>query len=136
MNPFQKSAIRVYFLLAIMIAGSVFGQATLPASYPYTLYPPLNAGVDQVECCIYVHWQKPLTPTGTIPAGLIGYNVYRGGSFINYRPGEDSLNYFDCGIDYGTYTYSITAKYDLTPYGLPGQFGESSPAGPITIVFN
>ncbi|MEI6436549.1 MAG: T9SS type A sorting domain-containing protein, partial [Bacteroidota bacterium] len=62
---------------------------------------------------------------GGTPLGLIGYNIYRGATFIHYNPHQDSLTYCDYGLNPGTYKYDVKAKYDLTPYGFAGQFGES-----------
>ncbi len=62
---------------------------------------------------------------GGTPQGLIGYNIYRGTSFIHYNPHPDSITYYDYNLNPGTYKYDVTAVYDLTPYGFPGQQGES-----------
>jgi hypothetical protein len=72
---------------------------------------------------------------GGTPAGLIGYNIYRGGNFIHYNPHPDSITYWDYNLNPGTYKYDVMAKYDLTPYGFAGQFGESlgNTAGEKTI---
>jgi len=43
-----------------------------------------------------------------------------------YISGQDTTWYYDFqNVEPGEYVYSVTAYYDLTPYGLPGQFGES-----------
>ncbi len=68
--------------------------------------------------------------------GLIGYNIYRNGTFIHYNNQPDALTYNDTGLPSGTYDYTVKAWYDLTLYGFPGQFGESLPAGPKTVVIN
>jgi hypothetical protein len=75
---------------------------------------------------------------GGTPDGLIGYNIYRGGSFIHYNPHQDSITYYDYNLDPGTYKYDVKAKYDLTTYGFPGQFGESlsNTAGEKTVTLN
>jgi len=75
---------------------------------------------------------------GGTPAGLIGYNIYRGGSFIHYNPHPDSITYYDYGLNPGTYKYDVKAKYDLTSYGFPGQTGESlgNTAGEKTVTLN
>jgi hypothetical protein len=46
---------------------------------------------------------------------------------------KPALEYFDLNLDPGTYTYHITAVYDLTPYGFAGQTGESMIEGPISV---
>jgi len=75
---------------------------------------------------------------GGTPDGLIGYNIYRGGSFIHYNPHPDSITYYDYNLNPGTYTYDVKAKYDLSTYGFPGQFGESltNTAGEKTVTLN
>lgn len=86
----------------------------------------------------------PFTITGTgggTPDGLIGYNVYRGENpasatnFIHFVNGPDSLYYYDLHLMPGHYCYNVSAKYDLTLYGFPGQFDESlyAPNGPACI---
>jgi hypothetical protein len=65
-------------------------------------------------------------------SGLIGYNVYRDGDMIAYVE-HPTLEYFDLNLDPGTYSYHITAVYDLTPYGFAGQTGESMIEGPISV---
>lgn len=54
---------------------------------------------------------------------LIGYNIYRDGIQLNTSPVEET-SYVDSELDFGTYTYSVTALYDA---------GESEPAGPIEV---
>ncbi|MEI7898558.1 MAG: hypothetical protein WCJ26_16095, partial [bacterium] len=75
---------------------------------------------------------------GTTPVGLVGYNIYRGGAFIHYNPHPDSLSYYDYGLNPGTYKYDVKAKYNLTTYGFPGQFGESlsNTSGEQTVTLN
>ena len=72
---------------------------------------------------------------GGTPDGLIGYNVYRDDAFIHFVNGPDSLYYYDLHMMPGHYCYDVTAKYDLTLYGFPGQFDESLVAanGPACI---
>lgn len=67
----------------------------------------------------------------TIPDGLIGYNIYRNGSFQSFINGPDATTYDDTYLPEGSYSYLVKAKYDLTLYGFPGQFGESAAIGPF-----
>jgi hypothetical protein len=70
----------------------------------------------------------PFQITGTgggTPDGLIGYNVYRDNNFLHFVNGPDSLEYYDLHLLPGHYCYDVSAKYDLTLYGFPGQFDES-----------
>lgn len=70
---------------------------------------------------------------GGTPPGLIGYNVYRDDLLIHYVPSPDTLYYYDLNVDPGTHKWGVSAKYDLTPYGFPGLFAESLPAGNISM---
>jgi hypothetical protein len=70
---------------------------------------------------------------GQMPDGLIGYNVYRDGAFIAFVSGADTTWYYDLNLDPDNYEYAVTAKYDLTDYGFPGQFDESMIEGPETV---
>ena len=70
---------------------------------------------------------------GQVPDGLIGYNVYRDGMFIAFVSGPDTTWYYDLNLDPDNYEYAVTAKYDLTDYGFPGQFDESMIEGPETV---
>ncbi len=76
--------------------------------------------------------------SGTTPAGLVGYNIYRDGTFIHRNPHQDSITYYDYSLNPGTYKYDVKARYDLTSYGFPGQFGESltNTAGEKSVTLN
>jgi hypothetical protein len=91
------------------------------------LYPPLNFTGDSIECAAFLNWQKPQLLYGGTPPGLMGYNIYRDTGFVHYCPSPDSLSYVDMDLDPGNYLYSCTARYDLSVFGLPGQFDESLP---------
>ncbi|MEI6435459.1 MAG: T9SS type A sorting domain-containing protein, partial [Bacteroidota bacterium] len=66
--------------------------------------------------------------------GLIGYNIYRDNTLIHYNPHPDSTFYFDTNLNPGIYRYDVSAKYDLSSFGFPGQFGESEKEGPDTLI--
>ena len=66
--------------------------------------------------------------------GLVGYNIYRNGSFVKFNAGKDSVFFDDKNMSPGIYNYQVTARYDLTPYGYPEQFGTSAPAGPVQVI--
>lgn len=103
----------------------------------YILYPPSGLEVNAVECMVYTQWQKPELPGGGTPPGLVGYWLYRNGFNIAYISDPDDLFYYDDDVEPGIFlNYWITAKYDLTPYGYPGQYGESDPSNtaPITLI--
>ena len=136
MNPFKKLAI---LLLLTALAGALtpwHGQSAPPGNKRYTLYAPLNFNGTPVECNSYLTWQKPQLPGGGTPAGLAGYNIYRDGSLVNGISSGETLYWYDYSLATGTYSYTITASYDLAAYGSPGQFGESPPSGPVSIIMN
>ncbi|MFA6951178.1 MAG: T9SS type A sorting domain-containing protein, partial [Lentimicrobiaceae bacterium] len=64
--------------------------------------------------------------------GLKGYNVYRDNAFVSYVA-HPTLEAFDYNLNPGVYSYHVTAVYDLTPYGYPGQTAESMIEGPIDV---
>ena len=104
------------------------------------LYPVRNIQGYPVESTAFISWEKPLMTSGTsqvTPPGLLGYSVYRNDVAIAQINDPDSLFFYDYNLEPGIYHYGIAAKYDLTPYGFPGQEAQSLPAGPlhITITF-
>jgi len=135
----MKSVKSLVFLLLVAVLTGICGPARsivlFPGNHLDTLYSPLNFGGNAIEYTAYLHWQKPQKPNGTAPAGLLGYYLQRGGALISYINDPEILNYYDNDIWYGRYTYTLTANYDLTPYGSPGQYGTSPPAGPVDVYF-
>lgn len=136
MNLLNKLTIFLLLTGMSFVSGPILGQIVSADNSLFTLYPPLNLQGSAVECNSYLHWQKPQMPDGTTPAGLMGYYIYRDGMMVTYISGADYLSYYDYNMETGTFSYTITANYDLAFYGIPGQFGESPPAGPVTIALN
>jgi hypothetical protein len=135
----MKHILKTSFLLILLtITGICEATETSAGNHTnaYTLYPPLNFTGSVIECNGYLQWQKPQLPGGATPAGLLGYYIYRDGTMVFYVPGGENLFFYDYNLEYATYTYTITANYDLTTYGVPGQFGESTPAGPVSVFIN
>ncbi len=64
--------------------------------------------------------------------GLIGYNLYRDNELAAYVE-HPTTEYFDLNLMPATYSYHVTAVYDLTPYGYAGQTAESMIEGPIDV---
>jgi hypothetical protein len=102
------------------------------------LYPPLNLQGTMPNGTDYNHltWEHPdNSETGdNLPAGILGYNLYRNDieiTFIEY-PGNE---YLDLNLSPGFYTYHLTAVYDLSDYGYPGETAESMVEGPIQLDF-
>ena len=76
---------------------------------------------------------------GGLPENLLGYNVYRDMEFVAYTPHTPEgemvhQGYIEESLLPGIYQYSVTAVYDLAPYGYPGQTGESMHEGPAEVV--
>ena len=69
---------------------------------------------------------------GQIPDNLLSFNIYRDGAMID-NVDREILEYYDFNLPPGIYEYSITAVYDLQPYGLPGETAESMHEGPIDL---
>jgi len=80
------------------------------------------------------------SPWYRVPENLIGFNIYKNGEFLDYieYSAPDSCSYVD-PVSWSEYyegsvlKYEITAVYDMTPYGFPGETGESPPDGPAEI---
>ena len=68
-----------------------------------------------------------------VPDNLLGFNVYRDEAFVDYVEynGEDSIIWGQ-PMQPGTYSYSVTAEYDVTVYGGTGT-AESMHEGPVSI---
>jgi hypothetical protein len=78
-------------------------------------------------------------PVWGLPENLLGYNIYRNGTFLDYSPhtppGEITPQfYIDEGISPGVYEYTVTAVYDISPYGFPGDSAESMEEGPVEVI--
>ncbi|MEJ2594762.1 MAG: T9SS type A sorting domain-containing protein, partial [bacterium] len=66
------------------------------------------------------------------------FNVYRDMMHVGTVPYmgeglEDTIGFVDNPVDPGCYDYTVTAVYDLTEYGFPGQTAESMHEGPDTV---
>ena len=98
------------------------------------LYPPKNLSVTPIECAALLTWEKPDDPVAL--SALMGYDIYRSGTFIHYNNHPDSVSYDDLNLNPGSYLYRVRCKYDLGIYGFPGQVGESlflSDTGAVTV---
>jgi len=71
--------------------------------------------------------ESTITPPSA--QNLVGYRMYRDNVAIVPDIPKTELTYWDMDLLPATYCYDITAVYDLTPYGMPGQFGESVKEG-------
>lgn len=101
------------------------------------LWPVKNPHGTAIENTALITWEQPRVDTSsTVPAGLLGYKVYRNDTLAGIISNPDSLSFYDTGLEPGFYIYMVTAWYDLSSYGFPGEFGESHPAGPVELYFN
>jgi hypothetical protein len=76
--------------------------------------------------------------SGTVPDGLVAFNVYRDSDFIAEVPYEGQgvdewVWYIDNPVDPGTYKYDVSAVYDLSVFGFIGETGESMWEGTDTV---
>jgi hypothetical protein len=88
-----------------------------------------------------VDLEEPLSndPIPQLPENLLGYNVYRDMEFVGYTAHTPEGEYVPQGyveenLQPGIYQYSVTAVYDLAPYGFPGETGESMHEGPAEVI--
>jgi len=119
--------------------GSGYSDFACTVFTSHFLYPVTNINGNPIEDVAYVAWEKPMAPTDSsfvTPPGLVGYTVFRDDSLIATINDPDSLSFYDFGLEPGYYRYGVAAKYDLSGYGFPGEFGESLPAGPLHITIN
>lgn len=71
------------------------------------------------------------TNPGQIPDGLVSFNVYQDGVNIANVPYEgqavdEFVTYVVNPLDPACYLFDVSAVYDLTIFGFPGDFGESA----------
>jgi hypothetical protein len=100
------------------------------------LFPPLNFEANVPVGTDYAHlwWDQPqnVHDSTYIIQGLIGYNVFKDNVLLAFVE-QPATEYFDLNLIPGIYNYHITAVYNLSFYGFPGETGESSIAGPVEI---
>jgi hypothetical protein len=75
---------------------------------------------------------------GTVPDGLVSFNVYQDEMLVGNQPyegqaPEELVSWVHNPVNPGCYDYTVTAVYDLSVYGFPGQVGESAHEGPDTV---
>lgn len=91
----------------------------------------LGLGQDNAGAADFVfEYSMGESTIGPGPAGnLLGYRMYRNDQAIVPDIPKTELTYWDLNLMPDTYCYDITAVYDLTPYNMPGQIGESVKEG-------
>ena len=80
----------------------------------------------------------PCGGPGPVTSNLLGFNTYRDGvyqDYVEWISGNPStlVDWYDFGLESSTYEYAVTAVYDLTPYGFPGDTAESMEEGPVDV---
>lgn len=115
------------------------------------LFPPRNLTVTAPDDVAILIWDPPMevwpSPDlsnrepneGSLPENLLGYNIYRDGVFVAYTPHVGDMEpqeYVEENLEPGIFQYTVTAVYDLTPYGHNGESGESMGAGPAEVIID
>ena len=105
------------------------------------LIPPTGLAGTGIENSVFLAWNQPVASKGSSyrsspPTGLMGYYIYRNGNLQDSLLNPDTLSYYDFELDPGTYTYGVSAKYDLATYGFPGQTDQSVQDGPVTVILD
>jgi len=101
----------------------------------YFLPPPQNLeafpNASNTGVAVILTWEPPLSGDAAVANGeaVADYNIYRNDLLIANISNTDSI-YWDLNLIPDTYCYNITAVYDLTNFGFPGQIGESVKEGP------
>ena len=89
-------------------------QPSVSTSNPAAAYSTIgaNSGIATVDPP--ASYNSPEAPA----AGPVqtGYDIYRNGLKIAYFPYPDSLQYYDYNLAPGTYTYTVDAKYNVSPF--------------------
>ena len=121
-------------VLAIYTSG--YSPSVCRTFTSHFLWPPENLTGTAMGDSAFLQWNKPvyiLDTTYYTPLGILGYNLYKDDSLLTFISGANVLSYYDTPLDPGSYNYKVSAVYDLTPYGHPGQQGTSVPAGPVNV---
>jgi hypothetical protein len=106
--------------LSIPVSDSVFSEYLwLPSCF----YQSDSVNLLLIAC-------PPLDTNGNVPPNFLGFYLYRDFEFVGYYPCVPEPPPFPIEIDIsglgpGIYNFGLSAAYDLTPYGYPGEIGES-----------
>jgi len=88
--------------------------------YPPSCFYQADTGNQPLIIC------PPLDSTGAVPFNFMGYNLHLNGSFITFLP--SSTTTYDPEWPSPIHTDAeLTGVFDLTPFGFPGETGESMP---------
>ena len=96
------------------------------------LYPPKNLIGTSVESDCHLTWQTPVGAGGVPLPNLLRYNIYEDGTLITNISGTEN-DFWVMNLPMDSTCFELSAIYDLTPYGFPGETSESIKAGPACI---
>jgi len=118
--------VKLYAIVLVFCTFSlnVLSQDTL------NLVRPADLQADFENDVVLLTWSAPVDTSATpdtIPPGLIGYNVYSGSGLIGFTA-HPVVTFTDNNPDPDVAFYRITAMYDLSFYGYPGDTAESAPS--------
>ena len=123
LTAYNNSAGQAQLRILDPVSGGTAFASTLPASQMTAFGVPYLGGVN---------------PGGGVPDGLLAFRLYQDGAEIAEIPYEGQgvdewISYVVNPIDPGTYLYDVSAIYDLTVFGFPGEIGESAWEGTDTV---
>ncbi|MFZ4707426.1 MAG: T9SS type A sorting domain-containing protein [Bacteroidales bacterium] len=131
-NPdiFYYGSAHVVSVDAVYTTGTS-AQDTVSFSSHY-LYPPKNLLGTSVESSCHLTWQTPVGAGGVPLPNLLQYNIYEDGTLITNISGTEN-DFWVMNLPMDSTCFELSAIYDLTPYGFPGETSESIKAGPACI---
>jgi len=96
-------------------------------------YPPREIGNNYTYGTknLQLKWLAPENcNSGEVAEGLVHFNIYRNKEFVASRTysGQglnDTIFFNENNLDPGDYSFNVSAVYNLTPYGFPGDTTES-----------
>jgi len=100
------------------VVSNVAGHFDTNINYPPTCFYQADTGSLPLIIC------PPLDINGNIPFNFLGYYVYLNGEEIDVLTQQTTYYIPDCEPPC-IKTFGLTAVYDMTPFGFPGEYGES-----------
>lgn len=140
----MKKFVKLFILSVALFATPAYSQGQNPLASVITmtglpkdsliLIPPTNLQAFLQNGTDYIHltWLAPQDSNFTVPVGLLGYNLYRDSVLISFIAIPET-EYYDMNLLPDEFIYQVSALYDLSYYGYPGETGESSYDGPVII---
>jgi hypothetical protein len=75
---------------------------------------------------------NPPVPAAAGPV-LLGYRIFRNGVLIDTVNNPNTFVRYDYNLSPGTYSYTVDAKYNISPFVTPPFPNHSQPAGPVSV---